>query len=204
MKLRIGIHFGGFLVIFTAITSCSQHFESIQTDAELMVVEWERIGRNIVNLQSDILTLISQSGYVVKMLNENVVVNRQQLDESAQDDGSNYYVYYHDSLIKSIFMLHQQIVRLQDSIDYVLKNYNNDRKLFHQFHRKLKTSKYETNSFRKFNLHFQTRAARLDKQSQTLRFKIDGIVETYNSTLTELVENNPLCFALSGYKLKLK
>jgi hypothetical protein len=169
----------------------------MQSEAELMVMDWERVGNRIIGLQKDFLVINTQSKVIIGQLQLSDDIGNEQL--YFDDDSLSY-----DMLIDSLKKSHNYFVALQDSTNNLYKKYSEERKMFHLYHRKLKYNEIPKDKVGQFNITFKKMVNDLDNRANTIKRELMQNIENYNYLITAIAESSASNYQLTGYKLKIR
>jgi hypothetical protein len=166
--------------------------ELSQTEADLLVLEWERLGNCIISMQKDHLVLLSQSKEIIKIISPS----------RASKLNDNYFS--GDSLSALVHKHHNALLDLQDSTNRIYIKYMDERKSFSTYHRMLKSYDLPIEKSAMLKTHFSGVIRQLDKNASSIRKRLTATIDSYNSTVAALIETSFVGYQLSGSKLKIR
>ncbi len=172
--------------------SCSTNKELSQIEADLLALEWERLGNDIINMQKDHLVLISQSNKITKIISPS---------------GSQYVnggYFSNDSLNNIIFGFHRSLIDLQDSTNKIYKKYMDERKSFSIYHRRIKSNELQSDKNAMLKSHYYGVIRQLDKSVTNIRNRLTSTIDGYNSAIAILIETSSNGYQLAGNRLKIR
>ena len=166
--------------------------ELSQTEADLLVLEWERLGNSIIGMQKDHLVLLSQSKGILKIISPS----------GANSTSGGYFS--GDSLIALVHNYHTDLLDLQDSTNKVYKKYMDERKSFSTYHRMLRSNNLTNDKSAMLKSHYSGVIRQLDKNTSNIRKRLQTTIDSYNSTVAAIIETSSIGYQLSGIKLKIR